>query len=107
MGIKLLEYIDTFAYICFIEKGADCCESRILIMTIADSIYSFKLIGKIRMKLRYLFILCCVLNIGWAQAGEVLSDSVREVLQRSVSDQATPKLAFGTQYEADVLLLRE
>jgi len=30
-----------------------------------------------------------------------LSASVRAVLQRSVSDQAAPKLAFATQYEAD------
>lgn len=33
-----------------------------------------------------------------------MSASVRAVLQRSVSDQATPKLAFATQYEADVWL---
>jgi len=33
-----------------------------------------------------------------------LSASVRAVLQRSVSDQATPKLAFATQYEADTWL---
>ena len=56
------------------------------------------------MLLRYLFILSCATHIGWAQAEEVLSASVREVLQRSVSDQAAPKLAFGTQYEADVWL---
>ncbi|OGS92151.1 MAG: transglycosylase [Gallionellales bacterium GWA2_60_18] len=36
-----------------------------------------------------------------AQKHEVLSASVRAVLQRSVSDQAAPKLAFATQYEAD------
>ena len=40
-----------------------------------------------------------------AQAGgqiyTPLSASVRAVLQRSVSDQAPPKLAFATQYEAD------
>lgn len=39
-----------------------------------------------------------------AQAYSPLSASVRAVLQRSVSDQATPKLAFATQYEADVWL---
>ncbi len=39
-----------------------------------------------------------------AQQQEALSASVRAVLQRSVSDQAAPKLAFGTQYEADVWL---
>ncbi|HYR05509.1 MAG TPA: lytic transglycosylase domain-containing protein [Gallionella sp.] len=39
-----------------------------------------------------------------AQREEVLSASVRAVLQRSVSDQAAPRLAFGTQYEADVWL---
>jgi soluble lytic murein transglycosylase-like protein len=43
-----------------------------------------------------------------AQAGgqiyTPLSASVRAVLQRSVSDQAPPKLAFATQYEADFWL---
>jgi len=39
-----------------------------------------------------------------AQQQEALSASVRAVLQRSVSDQAAPRLAFGTQYEADVWL---
>lgn len=39
-----------------------------------------------------------------AQAYAPLSASVRAVLQRSVSDQAVPKLAFATQYEADVWL---
>ena len=33
-----------------------------------------------------------------------LSASVRAVMQRSVSDQAAPKLAFATQYEANVWL---
>lgn len=33
-----------------------------------------------------------------------LSASVRAVLQRSVADQAAPKLAFATQYEADAWL---
>ena len=36
-----------------------------------------------------------------AQANTPLSASVRAVMQRSVSDQAAPKLAFDTQYEAD------
>ena len=36
-----------------------------------------------------------------AQAYSPLSASVRAVLQRSVSDQASPKLAFASQYEAD------
>ena len=40
-----------------------------------------------------------------AQAGgqiyTPLSASVRAVLQRNVSDHASPKLAFATQYEAD------
>jgi soluble lytic murein transglycosylase-like protein len=44
----------------------------------------------------------------FAQAGgqiyTPLSASVRSVLQRSVSDQASPKLAFATQYEADFWL---
>lgn len=39
-----------------------------------------------------------------AQAYKPLSASVRAVLQRSVSDQAAPKLAFATQYEADFWL---
>jgi soluble lytic murein transglycosylase-like protein len=43
-----------------------------------------------------------------AQAGgqiyTPLSASVRAVLQRNVSDQASPKLAFSTQYEADYWL---
>lgn len=53
------------------------------------------------MKLCYLLILWCVIYIGGAQAEEVLSASVREVLQRSVSDQAAPKLVFATQDEED------
>ena len=36
-----------------------------------------------------------------AQIDTPLSASVRAVLQRSVSDQAAPKPAFATQYEAD------
>ncbi|MBK9160817.1 MAG: lytic transglycosylase domain-containing protein [Nitrosomonadales bacterium] len=36
-----------------------------------------------------------------AQIYTPLSASVRAVLQRSVSDRATPKLAFASQYEAD------
>ena len=39
-----------------------------------------------------------------AQAEEVLSASVQAMLQREVSDQATPKLAFATQQEADAWL---
>lgn len=39
-----------------------------------------------------------------AQVYKPLSASVRAVLQRSVSDQASPKLAFSTQYEADFWL---
>lgn len=39
-----------------------------------------------------------------AQAYTPLSASVRAVLQRSVSDQAAPKLAFATQSEADIWL---
>lgn len=39
-----------------------------------------------------------------AQAYVPLSASVRAVLQRSVSDQASPKPAFETQYEADAWL---
>lgn len=39
-----------------------------------------------------------------AQTFKPLSASVRAVLQRSVTDQAAPKLAFATQYEADFWL---
>ena len=39
-----------------------------------------------------------------AQVYTPLSASVRAVLQRSVSDQAAPKLVFATQYEADFWL---
>lgn len=39
-----------------------------------------------------------------AQAYVPLSASVRAVLQHSVSDQATPRLAFATQHEADTWL---
>jgi len=39
-----------------------------------------------------------------AQVYTPLSASVRAVLQRSVSDQAAPRLAFGTQQEADFWL---
>ncbi len=39
-----------------------------------------------------------------AQAYTPLSASVRAVLQHSVSDQAPSKLAFATQYEADLWL---
>ena len=39
-----------------------------------------------------------------AQVYSPLSASVRAVLQRSVSDKASPKLAFASQYEADAWL---
>lgn len=39
-----------------------------------------------------------------SQAEEALSASVRAVLQRAVSDQAAPKLAFSSQREADLWL---
>ncbi|TAJ79165.1 MAG: lytic transglycosylase domain-containing protein [Gallionellaceae bacterium] len=39
-----------------------------------------------------------------AQAEETLSASVQAVLQRAVSDQAAPKLAFATQQEATAWL---
>lgn len=41
---------------------------------------------------------------GGAQAQEALSASVRAVMQRSVSDQAAPKLAFASQQEAQFWL---
>ena len=41
---------------------------------------------------------------GGAQVYTPLSASVRGVLHRAVSDQATPKLAFASQQEADVWL---
>ena len=47
-------------------------------------------------------ILACAENVyAGGQVYSPLSASVRAVLQRSVSDQAAPKLAFATQYEAD------
>jgi len=59
----------------------------------------------------YFSLLFCVAGLLFAsvaQAGRQvytpLSASVRAVLQRSVSDQAEPKLAFATQYEADFWL---
>lgn len=70
-------------------------------MAITLATQNSKLTGKIRMKLCYWLVLWCVIYAGGAQAEEVLSASVREVLQRSVSDQAAPKLAFGTQDETD------
>jgi soluble lytic murein transglycosylase-like protein len=55
-----------------------------------------------------LLLLAGMLFACTAQAGgqiyTPLSASVRAVLQRSVSDQASPKLAFATQYEADFWL---
>lgn len=39
-----------------------------------------------------------------AQREEALSASVQAVLQRAVSDQATPKLAFSSQQEAQIWL---
>ena len=60
---------------------------------------------------RYLTLLMCMAGMLFAcnaQAGgqiyTPLSASVRAVMQRSVSDQASPKLAFATQYEADFWL---
>lgn len=46
-------------------------------------------------------ILCASESFAGAQVYMPLSASVRAVLQRSVSDQAAPRLAFATQYEAD------
>ncbi len=60
---------------------------------------------------RYFALPMCIAGIlfaGSANAGRQiyapLSASVRAVLQRNVSDQASPKLAFATQYEADFWL---
>ena len=57
---------------------------------------------------RYFPLLFCVAGLLFACAAQAggqvytpLSASVRALLQRSVSDQAEPKLAFATQYEAD------
>ena len=41
---------------------------------------------------------------GGAQVYTPLSDSVRSLLHRSVSDQAAPKLAFASEYEANAWL---
>jgi soluble lytic murein transglycosylase-like protein len=55
--------------------------------------------------------LICVAGLLFASAAQAggqiytpLSASVRALLQHSVSDQAEPKLAFATQYEADFWL---
>ena len=57
-----------------------------------------------------LYLLPCALTLsllfngtayGGTQAEEVLSASVRGVLQRAVSDRAAPKLMFASQREAD------
>lgn len=48
-----------------------------------------------------LFTTCAIAG---PQVYKPLSASVRAVLQRSVSDQAAPKLAFASQYEADYWL---
>ncbi|HUW75711.1 MAG TPA: lytic transglycosylase domain-containing protein [Gallionella sp.] len=66
----------------------------------------------IRLFLQRYFSLCfCVAGLLFASAAQAggqvytpLSASVRALLQRSVSDQAEPKLAFATQYEADFWL---
>jgi soluble lytic murein transglycosylase-like protein len=49
-------------------------------------------------------ILFAASSLAGAQVYTPLSASVRAVLQRSVSDQAAPNLAFTTQYEADFWL---
>ena len=49
--------------------------------------------------------LCFAVNAqAGAQKEEVLSASVRSMLQRAVSDQAAPKLAFSSQQEAQLWL---
>ncbi|NOT19363.1 MAG: lytic transglycosylase domain-containing protein [Sideroxydans sp.] len=49
--------------------------------------------------------LCCACSAhAGAQREEALSASVQAVLQRAVSDQATPKLAFSSQQEAQIWL---
>lgn len=49
-------------------------------------------------------LLCAPAAHGGAQQEEVLSASVRGVLQRAVSDRAAPRLAFASQQEADAWL---
>ncbi len=60
---------------------------------------------------RYLALPLCLAGLlfacGTSAGSQVyvpLSASVRAVMQRSVSDQAAPKLAFATQHEADIWL---
>ena len=48
-------------------------------------------------------LFACAAHAG-TQAEEVLSASVRGVLQRAVSDRAAPKLVFASQHEADLWL---
>lgn len=49
-------------------------------------------------------VLFCASAFAGAQAEEALSASVQAMLQRAVSDQAAPKLAFASQAEADTWL---
>lgn len=53
---------------------------------------------------RYLLILWCVTYIGWVQAEEVLSDSVRALLLLSVSDLTVTELQVDSKREADIWL---
>lgn len=64
--------------------------------------------GLLNPESRILILSSCILALLFAsnsfagtQTDTPLSASVRAVLQHSVSDQAAPKLAFATQYEAD------
>jgi soluble lytic murein transglycosylase-like protein len=50
-------------------------------------------------------VLLILSTVADAQVYKPLSASVRTVLHHSVSDQGAPKLAFATQYEADVWLM--
>jgi soluble lytic murein transglycosylase-like protein len=61
--------------------------------------------------LRHIPVPLCLAGLLFACAAQAggqiytpLSASVRAVMQRSVSDQASPKLAFATQHEADIWL---
>lgn len=68
---------------------------------------------KLHHTLHHLFLALSLVALGWccvgsanagAQREVALSASVRSMLQRAVSDQAAPKLAFSSQQEAQAWL---
>ena len=62
----------------------------------------------LNMKIKYLLAVfcCCLANICYAgnQSEEPLSNSVKSMMQKSISDLAAPKLMFASQTEGDAWL---